>query len=273
MTVARQLLRSALDPWVGFFALVLAAWFLLFSASVSTGHAGAAAIGTATGWTAALMAGIGGHGPSLEPGGQAGLTATVAMWCLMSVAMMAPTAVPMLRAYRHLVAGSAGRVPAAGFWALLAGYLAVWALFSFGAGAAQHVLGSAALLDGSGVSATPWLTSALLAVAGAYQLSRLKQACLSRCRSPLAFFLSHWRAGGRGALSMGLRHGAVCVGCCWALMALAFVGGTMNLAWMGIATVLMVVEKLPIGRWLTTPIGAVLLVAAALTGLRALPPL
>ena len=107
------------------------------------------------------------------------------------------------------------------------------------------------------------LWRALLALAGAYQFSPAKEACLSKCRRPLAFFMAHWD---EGPLRNGLRLGLVCLGCCWALMALAFVGGVMNLAFMGLATVIMGLEKLPdIGRWLTRPLGVALLAGAGWT--------
>jgi len=107
------------------------------------------------------------------------------------------------------------------------------------------------------------LSVSLLLLAGLYQFSPMKAACLARCRSPLAFFLSEWRGGMTGALHMGLKHGLDCLGCCWALMLLAFVGGTMNLIWMALATVLMTLEKLPsFGRPLTKPVGALLIFCA-----------
>ena len=105
------------------------------------------------------------------------------------------------------------------------------------------------------------LSGGLLLVAGAYQFTQLKEACLSKCRRPLVFFMQHWE---EGPLRNGLRLGAVCLGCCWALMLLAFVGGVMNLAFMGLATLFMVLEKLPeIGRWLTRPMGALLLLSGS----------
>jgi len=101
------------------------------------------------------------------------------------------------------------------------------------------------------------MSGGLLMLAGAYQFSALKAACLAKCRAPLTFFMQHWE---EGAWRNGLRLGLVCLGCCWALMALAFVGGVMNLAFMGLATAIMVIEKLPdLGRWLTRPLGGVLL--------------
>lgn len=153
---------------------------------------------------------------------------------------------------------------------LCAGYLAVWAIYSMLMAIAQRRLAAADLLTDLGVSTSLALSSLLLAAAGLYQFSGIKHACLSRCRSPMAYFLSHWRDGSLGAFRMGLHHGAICVGCCWALMALAFVGGTMNLVWMGLAMVFMVVEKLAAGRWLTLPMGVVLLMAAVYTAARAI---
>jgi predicted metal-binding membrane protein len=227
---AGQALRLAADPWVGFFALVLTAWVLVFAAAAGVaGHARAASLGPGMAWVAALSHARSVQAPLQAAAAHGGVVATVAMRSMMCVAMMAPVAVPMLRAYRHVVQGSAGRVAWSGFWTLVAGYVAVWALFSAGAGAAQHALTGAGFVDAAGLSAAPWLTAGLLAVAGVYQCSGRKRACLSRGRSPIAFFLSHWRAGVSGARGMGLRHGAICIGCCWALMALAFVGGSAEI--------------------------------------------
>ena len=120
------------------------------------------------------------------------------------------------------------------------------------------------LVSGFGDSRSVWLSVALLAIAGGYQFSALKEACLSKCRAPLTFFMQHW---GESPLSMGLRLGATCLGCCWALMLLAFVGGVMSLAFMGLATLIMTLEKLPdIGRWLSRPLGVALLGGAGLDG-------
>jgi predicted metal-binding membrane protein len=118
----------------------------------------------------------------------------------------------------------------------------------------------AGLLTAFGDSRSGVMSAALLAVAGAYQFSPAKEACLSKCRRPLSFFMQYWD---EGALRNGVRLGLVCLGCCWALMMLAFVGGVMNLAFMGLATVIMVLEKLPqIGAWLTRPLGVALLAAS-----------
>lgn len=131
------------------------------------------------------------------------------------------------------------------------------------AAGAQMGLFTAGLLDPLGASAAAWLSALLLAGAGAHQFSALKENCLAKCRAPLSFFMQHY---GEGPWRNGLRLGLVCLGCCWALMALAFVGGVMNLVFMGLATVLMVLEKLPqIGRRITRPLGVALIAAAGLT--------
>ena len=274
MTAASRIFRVAMDPWIAFFALVTAAWTILFVGAASlAGHGTPANLGPGMASIAPLLDAVGKYIPPHAAHLHSSLTVIVAMWSLMSLAMMAPTAIPMLRTYRQLVESSAGRIPGRNFFALVAGYAAVWVLFAVAAGGAQHVFAEMGLVTAAGVSAAPWLTAVLLALAGAYQFSAFKNACLSRCRSPMAFFLTHWRECFAGALVMGLRHGAICVGCCWALMALAFVGGSMNLAWMGGAMILMIVEKLPVGRSLTAPLGVVLLIAAAVVAARALPPL
>ena len=232
--------------WLGFFGLVLGAWGLLFAMQMPPEMAAAVRLGGAA-WWEALCA----PAPGLSGAG-----AVFAMWALMSAAMMAPSALPAFATYDDL--GAAG---AAGLGALVAGYLAVWLGFAALATAAQVGLASLGLVTALGESVSRPLTAGLLAAAGLWQFSPLKEACLSRCRRPLAFFMAHWA---QGPWRMGLRLGLVCLGCCWALMALAFVGGTMNLIWMGAAMVLMTLEKLPeLGRALTRPLGAALLGAAA----------
>ncbi len=184
-----------------------------------------------------------------------------AMWGVMAAAMMAPTFVPALGTFLALPppAGRGAEAPA-----LVAGYLAVWLAAALGLAALQIGLARAGLLAPDGRSLSAGLTAFLLALAGLYQFSALKAACLSRCRTPLRFFLARWRPGAAPAFGMGLRLGADCLGCCWALMLLAFVGGMTNLLFMGLATLVMVLEKLPaVGRPLTWPLGAGLVAAAA----------
>ncbi|WP_372887172.1 DUF2182 domain-containing protein, partial [Shimia sp.] len=186
----------------------------------------------------------------------AGFLRVLMMWGLMSAAMMAPTALPAFATYDDL----AHSAPGTRFSRLVAGYLAVWLGFSVLAAALQMLLFRHELVSVFGDSRSGLLSAVLLAVAGGYQFSPVKEACLSKCRMPLTFFIQHWD---EGAWRNGLRLGLVCLGCCWALMLLAFVGGVMNIAFMGLATLIMVLEKLPeIGRWVTRPLGAALLLAS-----------
>ncbi|MEM9250486.1 MAG: DUF2182 domain-containing protein [Pseudomonadota bacterium] len=186
--------------------------------------------------------------------GASGFAPAFGMWALMSAAMMAPTAVPALTTYDDLSHAAETR-----FGALVAGYLAVWFGFSVLAAGVQVGLFRLGLIGSFGQSVSVPLTMALLIGAGLYQFSALKAACLSRCRAPLTFFMQHW---GESPFRMGARMGLDCLGCCWALMLLAFVGGTMNLAFMGVALLLMTLEKLPdLGQPITRPLGGVLILA------------
>lgn len=255
--------HRGLGPWGLFYGLVLAAWGVLIAMVAAEDApllpAGALDFSTAAAlWRALCVAADG-----------ASLPALTAMWALMALAMMAPTAVPMLSTYRDLAASPRADRPGLSFWALTGGYLAVWLGFAAVAAALQQQLAGAGLLAPQGLSLSDALSAALLVGAGLYQFSALKEACLRRCRSPLAYYLAHWRDGPGGAFRMGLAQGVACLGCCWALMLLGFVGGTMNLAWMAGATVLMTLEKLPVtGRALTRPLGAVLIAAGTAVAAR-----
>jgi predicted metal-binding membrane protein len=246
--------------WGLFYASILAAWGLLFAMQPG--------LDLPDGWQdlgADYLTSL-----CRSTAGTAGYAPVLAMWALMALAMMAPTSIPALKTYTDL--GHAGAASASGLAALIGGYLLVWLGFSAFGAAAQVFLSGFGLIDPQGRSTAAVLNAALLATAGAYQFSRLKQACLNSCQSPMMFFMAHWRPGAAGAFHMGLRLGAVCLGCCWALMLLAFVAGTMNLAFMGLAMVLMALEKMPVvGRTLTVPVGIALLAGAALTVFFTLP--
>ena len=184
------------------------------------------------------------------------------MWLIMAVAMMLPTAAPAILSFAGIVSG-AGRTGAAGgrLGTFVGGYLSVWWAFGFVAATAQWALAAAAralpgLRTGGAV-----LTGALLLMAGLYQFSALKDRCLRHCRSPLAFFLAHWRGGTRGAFYLGLRHGAHCLGCCWALMALMLGVGTMNIGWTAALTAVMLAEKVVPGGPLTGRVVGAALIA------------
>jgi predicted metal-binding membrane protein len=178
------------------------------------------------------------------------------MWVVMMLAMMLPSVVPAVlvhAAVSRRLAPAAAHLRNAAF---VAGYAAAWFAFALAAAGAQLALGRLALLSREMRAASPLLGAALLAAAGAWQLTPAKDACLRQCRMPLQFVAEHWREGAAGALGMGLRHGLYCIGCCGALMALLFVGGVMNLLWVALIAAFVLLEKTTFpgtraGRWLS----------------------
>jgi predicted metal-binding membrane protein len=184
------------------------------------------------------------------------------MWAVMMVAMMLPSAAPMIETYARLVAGR-GEHPGLRVWIFAAGYLVAWTLFSGVATAAQLSMQRIGAVTGA-MTATPIVGAALLIMAGAYQLTPLKNACLTRCRTPLGFLMSEWRDGAAGALMMGVRHGAICLGCCSMLMILLFVFGVMNLVWVAALSIFVVLEKLLPGGRLIARVSGVAMLAAGL---------
>jgi len=175
------------------------------------------------------------------------------MWWIMMVAMMLPSATPTLllfaRVNRKEKAGGRPYIPTAVF---AAGYLTIWGAFSAIATGMQWGLERLGLLFsvmGTGTP-NPWLSGAILIAVGAWQLTPIKTVCLRHCRSPFGFLANHWRPGRPGAFRMGLEHGAYCLGCCWFLMGLLFVGGIMNLYWiLGLAMFVLVEKTVPMGQW------------------------
>jgi len=171
-----------------------------------------------------------------------------AMWWIMMIAMMTPSAAPLVLLYgrvlRHAGAEARARTAYAPAAVLVLGYVAIWLLFAAAAATLQAALQSAGLISAMMLSSTSAVLSAsVLIAAGLYQLSPLKHACLRHCRGPVAFLTTHWRPGRIGAFVMGLQHGVWCVGCCWLLMALLFVGGVMNIAWIALLALLVLAEK------------------------------
>ena len=167
------------------------------------------------------------------------------MWIVMMAAMMLPSAAPMILLY-GVIARKRGAAGGGGLaQAVFAfGYLVVWASFSVVAVTLQFLLEKAALLSPMMEATSVAFAGMVLIASGVYQWLPVKQACLRHCRSPLDFVMLHWREGIRGAFSMGLRHGSYCVGCCWALMLLLFVGGVMNLVWIAGLALFVLIEKL-----------------------------
>jgi len=189
---------------------------------------------------------------------------TFAMWAVMMIGMMTPSAAPLALIYAR--AGQMTRAThsfAATGWLVL-GYLLVWSAFALGATTIQWALDRSAWLDWD-MTVTQRVASAFLMVAGVYQWTPLKHACLATCQSPLAFIqkLGGFRGDASGAIATGLRHGAYCLGCCWAVMTLLFVGGVMNPVWIAILAGFALLEKIaPIGPWFSRAIGAVLILTA-----------
>jgi predicted metal-binding membrane protein len=183
----------------------------------------------------------------------------VAGWTLMTVAMMLPTSLPLVAFFRTLVRERAQRGSLV--LLLVLGYLTVWVAFATLAHANDQAIHLAVERSGW-LEGHAWaIAAATFAVAGAYQFSSLKYRCLDKCRSPVAFALSHWRQGRRvDAFALGIRHGLFCLGCCWTLMLLMFAVGIGNIGWMLLLAAVMATEKnVSWGRKVSSPVGAILL--------------
>ncbi|MDW3181690.1 DUF2182 domain-containing protein [Roseobacter sp.] len=247
-------LRTTL--WLGFFAAILASWWVMYVMSVDMdldllGRPGP---------QGQMMAAMDPRMPMYMP--MANFGPLFWMWAIMMAAMMLPTLVPTLRAYEDLMVSANGT--RAGWLGVPLGYFIVWVGFAAVITGAQLALLFGGVVDMLGIAQSPWVAGGLLLVVGAFQFTRAKEICHGVCHAPAMYFLGHWRTGFAGGLRMGLGLGAFCVGCCWGFMSLGFVGGVMNLAWMGLATLFMVIEKLPqLGHYVTKPMG-VLLCAAGL---------
>jgi len=189
------------------------------------------------------------------------------MWAVMMAAMMLPSAAPIILLYAAIARRSSERgEPASASGAFAFGYIAVWAAFSLAATVLQYGLEKVALMSSMMQTTSIALAGTVLIAAGLYQWTPLKQACLRHCRSPLDFIVTYWRPGARGAFVMGLRHGAYCVGCCWLLMLLLFVGGVMNFAWIAGVALFVLIEKLvPAGHWIGRGAGILLVVWGTVT--------
>jgi predicted metal-binding membrane protein len=175
---------------------------------------------------------------------------------------MIPSAAPMVMVFAgvHRRRATQGR-PAVPTVIFVLGYLVIWTGFSVLAALAQTALHSAMLLSPTMTTTSPLLGSAVFIAAGVFQWTPLKRACLATCRSPLSFVMSQWREGRGGAFIMGLRHGAYCLGCCWALMLLLFVAGVMNLLWVAVIAIAVLLEKVARGGDLVGRFAGVVLVA------------
>jgi predicted metal-binding membrane protein len=265
-TVTERLLRR--DRWIvlsGLAAITLLSWAYILT-------------GAGTGMSARSMTKtwLFPHRMAGTPLYPAGWTSTywiimLLMWWVMMIAMMTPSAAPMILLYARATRyaqrkGQLGKgiVPAAAF---ASGYLLTWFGFSFLATLLQRALEASGAISATWMASTnARLSAAILILAGIYQLSRWKHRCLKHCRNPAEFLSQHRRSGRLGAVRMGIEHGAFCVGCCWVLMALLFVGGIMNVLWIAVLAIVVLLEKLaPKGPWFARLTGIVLLVWGAAT--------
>ncbi len=182
------------------------------------------------------------------------------MWAIMMIAMMLPSAMPMILTFAAVSRNRQGigrhYIPLSIF---VLGYVAIWCAFSVVAAVSQWWLHRAALLSASMMSNSRWFAGALLLAAAAFQFTPFKRACLTHCRGPLEFIMTRWREGNVGAFRMGLEHGAFCAGCCWALMALLFVAGVMNILWIAALTLFVCLEKVMPARARVSALTGVLL--------------
>jgi predicted metal-binding membrane protein len=216
----------------------------------------------------ATMSGMNMDAPAPRPGAwdPAEWALIIAMWWIMMIAMMVPSAAPTIllygRVHRHALSQGSAPDRLGPTFVFAAGYFLIWLGFAILAAALYWILErsgavSAALMG----SRIRWLSGGVLIAAGIFQLSPLKHVCLVHCRAPAAFLTRHWRPGTLGALRLGAMHGGFCLGCCWLLMALLFVGGVMNLAWIAALAFLVLAEKtLPFGQWVARGAGATLII-------------
>ena len=193
-----------------------------------------------------------------------GLALVALMWGAMTLAMMLPSAAPMIFTYAEIAntAARKGERVVSPF-VLAAGYLLVWLGFAAAATVVQLELARLMLLDASMASASGLFSGAIFIGAGVYQFSALKHSCLKQCQQPFPFFFANWATTPRGVFRLGLRQGLYCVGCCWAMMLVMFAVGVMNVIWMAALGIIMTIEKIGTGKRFTQVVGVVLIVVGA----------
>ncbi len=234
---------------------------------------------TALGWLtlAWLIAGMGGDGSGLSSvlplglqalcrpafGAQAPGAIVLLMWGAMTLAMMLPTAGPMLVTYAEIAETAARKGERIVSPLVLAGgYGLVWLAFALAASAAQLLLTRFALIDSTMATTSGLFSGAIFLAAGIYQFTPLKHACLTQCQRPFPFFFAHWQTTARGVFRLGLTQGLYCLGCCWAMMLVMFAVGVMNVVWMAALGIVMTIEKLGSGRRFSHVVGVCLILAA-----------
>jgi predicted metal-binding membrane protein len=189
-----------------------------------------------------------------------GVAIVASMWCAMTLAMMLPSAAPMILTYTEIADTAARKAEhIISPFVLTAGYATIWIGFSFAATLMQIIVMRAGLLDAGMTSTSGLFSGAILVLAGVYQFSALKHACLTHCRQPFPFFFTNWSTTRAGVLKLGLKQGLYCLGCCWAMMLVMFAAGVMNIVWMAALGVVMTTEKMLTGRRFTYGVGVVLM--------------
>ncbi len=270
-SLERVLARDRLVIAASLAALAVLAWLYLVLVARQMGDMGTAATSPMPGMPE--MPGM--PGMQTAPGaGAPKFLPTALMWLVMMIGMMVPSAAPMVLLFGNVQRRQlANESPALRVALFTAGYLAVWGAFSAVAAITQVALAKRSMLASMELTVANGLGALLVALAGLYQLTPLKNVCLRHCRSPAEFLSRHWRKGSAGALRMGVEHGLYCVGCCWVLMGLLFVVGVMNLVWVAALAGLVLLEKLvPRGETVARISGIALLLFAVYLGVSATPP-
>ncbi|MCY4306369.1 MAG: DUF2182 domain-containing protein [Aestuariivita sp.] len=241
--------------WLLFFASILSAWSWLYFMAVSMDIDLIGRLGPDGQMMAAMN-------PNMEMDmPMTGWNMLFAMWAIMMAAMMLPVMVPTLTTYDSLILSANGTRLT--WFGIFVGYFIIWIVFAAIIAILQLVLLFSGLIDMYGIAKSPIFACGILTCVGLFQFSRTKQVCHGICLSPLAYFMKNWVLGLFGGIRMGVGLGVYCVCCCWGFMMLGFVGGVMNLLWMGLATIFMILEKIPqVGRALTKPLGFVLILGA-----------
>ena len=248
--MTHPILRNVL--WLSFFGGILLAWWWLYNMAMGMDLDVIGRPGPMGQAMAAMDPRMDMYMPMAE------FSPLFGMWAVMMAAMMLPTMVPTLSTYEDLMITAGGT--RAGWLGVLTGYSIVWVLFAAAITGVQLALLFSGVIDMLGIPKSPYFAGGLLIAVGVFQFTRAKEVCHGVCHAPMAYFLGNWRTGFKGGLRMGLGLGAFCAGCCWGFMALGFVGGMMSLLWMGLATVFMVLEKLPqIGHYVIKPMGFALI--------------
>ena len=192
--------------------------------------------------------------------GKGSVAVIAGMWAAMTLAMMLPSAAPMILTYAEIADTAAGKgEPVVTPFAIATGYTVVWLGFALVATLVQIMLARAALLNASMIAVNGLFSGAIFIAAGAYQFSALKQACLKQCQQPFSFFFVHWKTTPRGVFGLGVKQGLYCLGCCWAMMLVMFAVGVMNMIWMAALGIVMGIEKLGTGKRFTRIVGVALI--------------